>query len=352
MTLADNQLHAVLLLGGGGTRLWPLSTVDLPKQFLPLFDGKSLYQLTLDRIGPLSFRAVHVVTSEKYLEHAREQAKSIKIPVNFIVEPTRRDSGPAIAAAVATIAEDYGIGSTIVVFPCDHLIQDSVLLSNKLTDAILASKTSALVTLGVTPTSPSTEYGYIQIGSALANYQSAFEVISFKEKPDREAALSYLHLGNYLWNSGIFIFGAGKFIFEANLHMPQIWSSVKESVVLSGAYGNVRILDQKSFSNAEKISIDYALFEKSKNVVTIKSDFDWLDVGSWSAVHALSDKDDNGNAISGPVTEIDCENVHLVSSAQQVVAIGIKDIVVIVSDKGILVADINRSSNVKKIIDV
>lgn len=345
-----DDVHAVLLLGGGGTRLWPLSTDAHPKQFLKIFGGKSLSQLTLERIKACQIKMVYVVTNRNYFDIAVMQAQTLGVKIQFILEPMRRDSAPAIAAAAAAIASQKRPESIIAVFPCDHLITDTSSFCEAVNDAILVARSGSLVTLGICPTTPSSEYGYIQKGLPLDGAREVYRVESFKEKPNQEDALTYLASGDYYWNSGIFIFRVDEFESEVTIHMPQIWNAVRRAIEHSELKENVLLLNDEAFGLAEKVSIDYALFEKSHSVVLLPRSFAWSDVGNWASIHDTLPHDADGNASGGDAEIHEGRNTLVYGDGIKIIALGVHDLVIVASADGVFVAPKNRAANIKKLI--
>ena len=340
-------VHAVLLSGGGGTRLWPVSTETRPKQFLRLFGERSLFQLTLERVSACGIADIHVVTNEAYATDVVAQAEACGIPVSLILEPMRRDSAPAIAAGAAALDAQYGPDAVAVVLPCDHLIPDHAAFGAALRDAVAAARTGSLVTFGISPTSPSTDYGYIRQGEPLAGLHQAFRAAVFKEKPDLSTALSYLASGDYHWNSGMFVFRLGDFAREAQAHMPGTWAAVRDAVRSGERLPHCLRLAAEAFGRAEKISIDYALFEKSANVALLPRQFAWSDVGGWASVHASLPQDEQGNAIGGQAHLHDSRNTLAFGDGIRVIAVGLDDLVVIASPEGVFVAPKSRTGELK-----
>lgn len=350
MGAVNEAVHAILLLGGGGTRLWPLSTDDHPKQFLPLFAGRSLFQLTLERIQSCKPASVRVVTNERYLEIARAQAAPVCSGLQFILEPARRDSAPAIAAGVAAIEAESGADAMVVVLPCDHLIPDHAAFAESIGDAVKTARSGPLVTFGIYPTSPSTEYGYIKQGVPLAGAPDAFRAEAFCEKPALETALSYIAAGDYFWNSGMFVFRTRDFVREARLHMLQVWTAAREAVSLAQQSSDVLRLHADSFGRAEKISIDYALFEKSGAVALLPRHFGWSDVGNWASVHAALPHDADGNAARGDAAIHESRNTLVYGDGVRVIALGLNDTIVIASPDGVFVAPASRAAEIKNLL--
>lgn len=350
MDVDHDDVHAVLLLGGGGTRLWPLSTDSHPKQFLKIFGEKSLFQLTLERIKACQINSIYVVTNQNYFDIAIMQAQILGVELQFILEPMRRDSAPAIAAAVAAIAAQAGSESIIAVFPCDHLITDTSSFYEAVKDAVLVARSGAFVTFGIYPTAPSSEYGYIKKGLRLDDARDAYRAKEFKEKPNLENALAYLASGDYYWNSGIFVFRVSNFENEALIHMPQIWNAARHAIEDGEFTENVLHLSSEAFGAAEKVSIDYALFEKSHSVVLLPRNFAWSDVGNWSSVHDAFPHDADGNTRGGDVVIHESRNTLVYGDGLRVIALGVNDLVVVASVDGVFVAPKSRAADIKKFI--
>lgn len=347
------NVHAILLSGGGGTRLWPVSNERRPKQFLSLFGELSLFQLTLERVKACGIKHIHVVTNAAYAHDVQSQADGCGIPISLILEPMRRDSAPAIAAGLAFLHKDYGETAIAVVLPCDHLIPNHGDFRDALHDAVIASRHGYLTTFGILPTSPSTEYGYIRKGEKIEISNDVFRAQSFREKPDLNTAQSYLISGDYFWNSGMFVFQTSTFAKEAKLYMPQIWEAACDAVNLgqkSGSPGSIIRLQADAFSQAEKISIDYALFEKSQCVAILPRHFAWSDVGNWSSVHEALDHDADGNAAGGDVAIHESKNTLVYSEGLRVIALGLHDVVVIASPEGVFIAPKSRAAEIKSLL--
>ncbi len=348
---ADHQgVHAVLLSGGGGTRLWPVSTQTRPKQFLRLFGELSLFQLTLERVKDCGITMIHVVTNAAYVHEVQSQAAERRIDVSLILEPVQRDSAPAIAAAMAALQASDGPEAVAVVLPCDHLIPNHNAFGDALGDAVMAARNGHLVTFGIRPTSPSSEFGYIRQGDAIPVAKDVFRAVAFREKPDLATAVSYVADGHYHWNSGMFVFRVRDFAREAALLMPQIWKVAQEAVALGQKSPQSLCLHADAFASAEKISIDYALFEKSKAVALLPRQFAWSDVGNWSSVHAALPHDADGNAAGGDATLHESRNSLAFGAGVRVIALGVDNLVVIASPDGVFVAPKHRAAEIKTLL--
>jgi len=293
--IGGRRVIALLLSGGGGTRLWPVSTDAVPKQFLKLFGERSLYQRTLARLAAAEVDDIVVVCNVAHESQVLSQSDGI---VNFkplvVLEPMRRDSGPAIAAGVAAIIAEHSPQAVVVALPCDQLIPDEVHFLRSLAEGVTLAEMGYLGTFGIRPTHPSTEFGYIQRAAALDGHRNAYRVARFHEKPTRERAQAYMADGAYDWNSGMFAFRADVFEAQAERHMPELWRAAADAVRTGTRSKRKLILAADAFERAPRTSIDYALFEKSDQVGVVPVSFAWSDVGNWASVHDALDKDEAG----------------------------------------------------------
>lgn len=353
MSSSHGPTVAILLSGGAGTRLWPMSRPECPKQFLKLFgDRHSLYQLTLMRLHDCGVDHIIVAANKDHEALLREQAAEIggQSP-HIIFEPARRDSGLAIAAAVATARKLYGDDITVGAFPCDHLIPDTRAFDKTLRSAIVLAGLGYLATFGIMPTSPSPEFGYLQRGEPIAGHPDGYRVVKFHEKPKPELAARYLAEGSYAWNSGMFVFTAKTFAAEAEAAMPELWTAALKATELAVTREGASFLDGPTFLAAPKISIDYALFEKSDRVAMVPAQFAWSDVGNWSAVFGLMDQDDAGNATSGDVGLRDCRDSLIIADDSRIIGIGLTDMLVVARPEGVFVAPRSRATEVKDLLE-
>lgn len=350
-------LIALLLSGGGGTRLWPLSTEAEPKQFLRLFDGRSLFQKTVLRALAAGVTHIHVMANQGQAELLQAQWQEITAEAGearFILEPMRKDSGPAIAAGVAYALAHYGPDCRILVLPCDHLIPDQSAFTSAVVQACEAADAGYLTTFGLKPQAPVTDYGYIRAGEVLealpAHAHKTSKVAAFVEKPDRETAKHYVDSGQYYWNSGMFLFGAGSFAREAAQAMPALWACAQDAVGNGRPMPQGFVLDAGHFGQAPSISIDYALFEKSSRVAVVPSDFDWSDVGGWAALHEALPQNDEKLALMGPVVVQDSTDSLVLSDGLPVLALGLEAMVVVATKAGVFVAPKHRASEIKALL--
>ena len=355
-------LVALLLSGGGGTRLWPLSTEQTPKQFLRVFDGQSLFQKTVLRATEAGVDCVHVLANQSQADQLDQEWQGLypphgegrhddagANPLQCLLEPLRRDSGPAIAAGVAQCLSLYGPHCVVMVLPCDHLIPDHAAFAEAVAQAVVAARAGYLVTFGVKPRAPVTDYGYIHAGAALADLP-AHAVRAFVEKPDRPTAEAYLRNGHYLWNSGMFLFEAGVFARQAALHMPALWQGVQTAFDKGQQTPQGYVLNAEAFAAVKPISIDYALFEKSQQVAVVPVAFDWSDVGGWAAMHEALPQQASGLALLGPVYVQDSQNSLVLSDGIPVLALGLSDMVVVATQSGVFVAPKDRTSEIKALL--
>ena len=355
--VSNPPLVALLLSGGGGTRLWPLSTEAAPKQFQTLFEGRSLFQKTVLRSLAAGVSHVHVMANVGQAELLHSQWQEIAGQAGearFVLEPMRRDSAPAIAAGVAQCLALYGAGCRILVLPCDHLIPDEAAFAAAVAQACEAAQAGYLTTFGLKPLAPVTDYGYIRAGDSLKTVPDhrlkTCLVEAFVEKPDRDTARHYVETGLYFWNSGMFLFEAGHFAREAEELMPVLWASVQAAVAHGKTGPKGFVLDVEHFAKAPSISIDYALFEKSTRVAVVPADFSWSDVGGWAALHEALPQNDEKLALMGPVVVQDSANTLVMSDGIPVLALGLEDMVVVATKAGVFVAPRHRASEIKALL--
>ena len=331
----------MILSGGVGTRLWPLSTKDTPKQFIDLF-GEPLFEATLGRVKKLGGSDIIVVTArdqvpavEKSLDHLEMGGATI------VVEPAGRNTAPAVVAA-ALIADPEDV---LVVLPSDHLITNDSAFRQAVTQAVELARDDALVTFGIEPSRPETGYGYIGMGEPMG---PGFRVAQFKEKPDEDEAAHLAAGGAHLWNSGMFVFGAGQILDEARRLAPEIVIGV-EAALPAARSGTVRL--GESFSEVPSISIDHAIMEGAENGVVIPLDAGWSDVGSWQSVWELSEQDEHGNSLIGDVVAIDAADNYVRSASKTVAIAGVAGLVVVVTPEVVLIVPKEKSQMVRDLAD-
>ena len=368
----ESQTHAVILAGGSGSRLWPLSRQHLPKQFLALEGKASLLQTTIDRLSPLiAAKDVLIVTQEA---HAKGEAYHALLPYQTLFEPVGRNTAPAIALAAARLMAD-GADPIMVVLPADHIIKDEVRFRAQLNIAILAAESGKLITFGIQPTRPDTGFGYVKIKSrtetiglrtgqkpstqpsVLDPQSCVYEVDRFTEKPDETTAERFLKEGGYYWNSGMFVWRASVILAEIHQHLPAVYEVI-QTIVAEGpapaAFQQAAFQRavEKHFAAMPSISIDYGVLEKSSRVSLIPCDIGWSDVGSWQAVHEISAKDANGNALQGNVIAVDCKNSLIRAEKRLVAAIGVEDLCVIETADAVLISKSDQTQRVREVVDI
>ncbi len=347
-------VYPVILCGGSGTRLWPLSRKSYPKQFVPLLGENSLLQdCALRMRGPEAapYAKPVVLTNEAFRFVVPEQLTEIGIdPGPVLIEPEGRNTAPAVLAA-ALFLNEIDPDSVMLVAPSDHVVPDSSAFHDAVSEGLRAiAERGDLLTFGITPDRPETGYGYLKLSQTPEI--RAVPLDRFVEKPDLETAESMLADGSYLWNSGIFLFAVRDIIAAFEQHAPDLMSPVRHAVEDAKSDLGFLRLDAEAWSDVEDISIDYAVMEKADNLSVVPYAAGWSDVGSWSAVQELTHPDANGVATSGEVTAIDCQNVLVRSEspAQEVVALGLQDMIAVAMPDAVLVASMDKAQDVKKAV--
>lgn len=338
-------LQPVLLSGGTGTRLWPLSREAYPKQFLPLAGEDTMVQATWRRVAPLAGAAPIVVANEEHRFLVAEQLRQIGAPTPAIVlEPVGRNTAPAIAAA-ALQALASGDDPLLLVLPSDHVVRNEAGFRDAVSAACAAAEAGALVTFGIVPDAPETGFGYIQAETG----EGVRRVLRFVEKPDAVTAQSYLDAGGYYWNSGMFLFRASRYLEELGKFQSGIVASVSAAFAAAKRDGDFIRLDKEAFAASPSDSIDYAVMEKTSDAKVLPVDIGWNDVGSWSALWEVAERDADGNAHRGDVIAVDSRNTY--AYAQRLVAlVGLDDVVVVETDDAVLVAHKDRVQEVKQVV--
>ncbi len=344
-----SAIYPVILCGGSGTRLWPASRADQPKQFLKLIGDYSSFQDTVLRVASLPGRAeIVIVTGGAMVEFVLTQTAEIGVPVTVLVEPEARDSAPAVAVAAAYVQSRDPDGVALML-AADHYIAEPEIFGEAAVTAAKAAAEGWIVTFGVKPTAPATGFGYIRPGEALLE-GSVSSVAAFVEKPDRATAEAYVADG-YLWNSGNFAFKADMLLRELDAFEPTVSAAARACIGLLTITDSVARLDKAAFAGAAKISLDYAVMERTKKAAVVPAAFSWSDLGAWDAIWDAFPKDGAENAVSGDVTLIDCERVLARSTGPFVGVIGLKDIVVVAEPDAILVCHRDVSQAVKTLVD-
>jgi mannose-1-phosphate guanylyltransferase/mannose-6-phosphate isomerase len=337
----------ILLAGGAGTRLWPVSRDALPKQFLPLIGDKSTYQETLLRVRDAMFAPPIVITGPNFHFFARRQAEEIGVDATIVIEPMRRDSGPAIAAATM-VASRRDPKAVVLALAADHIIPDIEKFLATCRAGLVASEAGRIVTFGIKPTEPKTSYGYILPGKAISDGVCA--VKSFVEKPDGETAARYVRDG-YLWNSGNFLFRAAVLLSELKRLEPDMASAVDAAVEnASNDLGFLR-LESDAFSRAPQKSIDYAIMERTDLAAVALGDFRWSDIGSWDALFDITSRDPAGNVLQGSVVTMDAAGCVVHSNDRLTAVVGVKDLVVVSTADAVMVIPRARAQDVRELVD-
>jgi mannose-1-phosphate guanylyltransferase/mannose-6-phosphate isomerase len=335
------------MCGGAGTRLWPASREGRPKQFLPLFGAHSTFQDTIRRVtDPTLFGRPIIVTNNQYRFLVAEQLAAIGTVADILLEPVRRDSGPAIAAA-ATFAAKRDENTLLVALAADHVISDPTSFVKVCRLAADAAAADRIVTFGVRPTRPATEYGYIRAGTAIGT--DIFAVEKFVEKPDGKTADRYLTEG-YLWNSGNFMFRAGLLLDEYQKFEPDSLAAIVDAVERAGSDLGFITLDAASFARAGAKAIDYAVMERTKCAAVMPVAYGWSDVGSWHAVWELSGRDELDNFGQGSVVFVDSRGSYVSSNKQLVALFGVENLVVVSTDDAVLVAKRENGNGMRRLV--
>ena len=382
-----SKVNAVILAGGSGSRLWPMSRQHRPKQFLALDGDFSLLQTTINRLSPaIEAKDVLIVTQES---HAKGEAYHALLPYQAIYEPIGRNTAPAIALAAAYLMKE-GADPVMVVLPADHVIKEEARFRELLDQAIQAAQTGKLVTFGIQPTRPDTGFGYIKTRVVSTEYpvpsaktagsttqssvlstqhsvlqhsalstqnslsgtqNSVLEVERFTEKPDHKTAERFLKEGDYYWNSGMFVWRASTILAEIQRYLPEVYKVVQTILAESQAGSTFQQAVEKYFATMPSISIDYGVLEKSDRVSLIPCDIGWNDVGSWQAVHEISPKDENGNALQGNVIAVDCKDSLIRAEKRLVAVIGVEDLCVIETADAVLIAKSDQTQRVREVVD-
>lgn len=340
----------LILCGGSGTRLWPASRADRPKQFLPLFEGRSTFRMTLERVAdPELFGRPVVIAAHAHRFLAAEDLEAAGVDADVLLEPEPRESGPAVLAGASFAAAREGGDALVLSLAADHVIRDVAGFRSSVRTALGAARGGRLVTFGIVPDHPATGFGYLEPGEALGDGVAA--VRRFVEKPDAEAAADYVRRG-FLWNSGNLLFRAKSLGAAYEAVEPATAAAVAEAVRAARTdLGFIR-LDAAAFGQADKRSLDHAVLERSDAVALVPAAFDWSDVGSWSAVRALAAQDEAGNAATGPARFLAASRNVVASDGATVAVVGLDDLAVVATPDAILVARRDDAAGVRRLVEM
>ena len=339
------MLVALIMAGGQGTRFWPLSTEDKPKQFLNLIGNETMIQMTVNRMRPIiPIERIFVCTGKRYVDLVKEQVPELP-ERNIIIEPEARNTAPCIALS-SMIVERYYKNATLMVLPSDHLISDEDKFRRIIREGndYLNDNENAILTLGMKPNRAETGYGYIKLGEKVNSAIS--KVDRFVEKPNRELAEEYLELGNYLWNGGMFIWKINNIINKIKEYIPNTYEALHS--IREVPEDKLQDIIDERYSRTDQISIDYAVLEKSNEIYVLPSEIGWDDIGSWKAVERYRKKDNSGNISSNNTIKIESEDNMIINNHKKVVMIGVKDILTIELEDRIFVINKNYIDNLRE----
>lgn len=344
--LSQNLIVPVVLSGGAGSRLWPFSTNETPKQFLPLVGNRSLFRQALERVSDrLRFSAPIVVGSVRHAELCEgELAGEDGVP-RLILEPCARNTAVAAAMAALVAGEEYGQDALLLVMPSDHVIDDVPAFHAAIAVGEEAARAGRLVTFGIRPTCADTGYGYLHMGTEIAGIAGVMDVARFVEKPPRLAAEAMVAGGEYLWNAGIFLFRASSLLEEMARFAPEIARAAERAIATSTREGIYVRPAIEVLAECPNRSIDYAVMEHSARVAVVPMSPGWSDLGSWDALADLV-----GEGPAGPVTLVDCENCYIRSDGVEIAALGVTDLIIVASGQRMLVLPRGRSQEVKRLL--
>ena len=352
--MTSGLIHPVILSGGSGSRLWPMSRAGYPKQFLALHgdDGTTMLQATAKRVQRGNFSNPLLVCNEEHRFILAEQLRQVDVkPDGIILEPVARNTAPAVAVAALTLGRTK-TDALMLVMPSDHVILDEASFHKAVEAAAEAAAGGALVTFGITPTLPETGYGYIQRGQTWkGDVEGVYEVSRFVEKPDLKTAEQYLDSGDYAWNSGIFLFRADTYIDALERFQPEMLAAVRAALDNSQEDLNFCRLDESAFAASPSNSIDYAVMEHTDNAAVVPVDMGWSDLGAWSALWDIKEKDDQGNVATGDVLLHNTRNSYVHADHAMVAVSGLDDVIVVATDDAVLVVDRHNAQGVKDLVE-
>lgn len=340
------MIRAVILAGGSGTRLWPLSRASYPKQFLALHGEDTLLQTTVKRLNHLDLDSTVFVCNEQHRFLVAEQLRQIDEVGSIILEPASRNTAPAIALAAMSIPE--GEDPLLLVLPADHIIRDDEVFCKAVSEALPIAESGKLVTFGIQPHEPNTGYGYIKKGKS---FENGFTVEEFVEKPCKRKSEAFLKSGNYLWNSGIFVFKASRYLEELNKYHPEIFKACNLATKSCLSDSDFLRFDEASFLKCPNFSVDQAVMEKTDAAIVIPFDVGWSDIGSWSSLWDNEDKDPNGNVILGDVLLHDVTDSYARTDGKLIAIVGVSELVVVSTKDAVMVANKHKVTDAKIIVN-
>ncbi|RKP59416.1 mannose-1-phosphate guanylyltransferase/mannose-6-phosphate isomerase [Pararobbsia silviterrae] len=351
------RLVPVIICGGAGTRLWPVSREAFPKPLMRLEDGQSLLQKTFLRACRLpGVSEIMIVTNRETYFLAKDDCRETgvdDVTVGFVLEPVARNTAPAIGAAALAVRERHGDDATMLVLPADHLIHDLDAFEAAVARAAQAAQAGRIVTFGIAPTRPETGYGYIEVDAPIAS-AAIHDVSRFVEKPSADIAEMYVHGRKHLWNAGMFCFRPDVILDALDTHASAVSGPIAQAVARAARAqsddGYSIELDPMSFKHAENVSIDYAVMERASNVAVVPCDIGWSDIGSWQAISELTKPDTAGNRVQGAVSLHDVENCFIRGETRMIGALGIHDLIIVDTPDALLVASRDRAEDVKQIV--
>lgn len=351
MSRKSGSIVPVILSGGSGSRLWPLSRKALPKQLLPLVGNKTMIQETLGRTRSEEFGAPIIISGQEHRFLIAEQLRADGITnASIILEPAGRNTAPAAAVAALRVVE-YDPDGLLLLLPSDHVIGSQPAFQAAVAAASQAARRGALVTFGIKPTSPETGYGYIKCGSPFTGVDGVFSVEHFVEKPERLVAESYLASGDYFWNGGMFLFTAKSFLVEMERLEPEMLSSCRDALAHAHRDMDFIRLGEAEFLTCHSRSIDYAIMEHANNAAVVPVDMGWSDVGSWQSLWNISERSQDGNAIIGDVLTEKTRNSYIRTNGPLVATVGIENLVIVATKDAVLVSHRDTAQDVKKIVE-
>ena len=345
------KIFNVIMAGGGGTRFWPMSRQANPKQLLNLSGVDTLINETIDRVNSISeIDNLYVVTNKTQTDLLKETVKDKCIHANVLSEPSARNTAAAIGFAAFTIMKKHGDG-VMCVYPADHYIKDEKGYVRTIKEAVkVASENDKLVTVGITPTFPSTGYGYINFDKNQSYNDTAYKVLEFVEKPNYEKAKSYIKTQKYVWNSGMFVWKVSKILEDFKRYLPKVYNKLEEL----SQYIDTDIEEEminKIYPTIPSISIDYGIMERSDDVVVVPGEFGWNDVGSWDVLGAIYPTDEDRNIKRGETITINTDNSVIYSEDKLIATVGVKDLIVVSTKDAVMVCNKDNAQDVKLIVE-